>query len=291
MNNCIFTTHHTLTIEHAYNSLESLLKRQTSRVLWDNFIIYNTHEDEIATESLVLAAKELDVHNQIRNLFAFPYENGAYPKTLTQDTINHLQMLVENEMNLPGKTLLLKSDYCVSANFNSVFSEQTNINTLWSLPIYNAKQKVSHETIERKLLDSTFIPVDDVTYYRGGTNYPITPGTIESPYVEQSPLGLDTNETDPRILFVSHNIQNDYNLHVFTNDILRTCLQICQRVYNLNSDWGGAHDLFNVAFQHAGIRRSTEIRAFGIHMYHGIISPNRAQDRTDSRKVVEGERY
>ena len=71
--------------------------------------------------------------------------------------------------------------------------------------------------------------VDDVTYYRGGTNYPHTPGTMKEPYDEQSLLEVGINETDPQILFVSHNIQNDYNLHVFTNDTLNTCIQY--RVY------------------------------------------------------------
>jgi hypothetical protein len=133
--------------------------------------------------------------------------------------------------------------------------------------------------------------VDDVTYYRGGTNYPHTPGTMKEPYDEQSLLEVGINETDPQILFVSHNIQNDYNLHVFTNDTLNTCLQICKRVYNTESTWGGAHELFNVAWNVAGIARSEEIRAFGVHMYHGIVSVNRAQGRTDPRKIIEGERY
>lgn len=291
MNNCIFTTHATLTEKHARMSLKSLLKNQTHKILWDNFIIYNTHAETISNESIIQIIQELDTEQMIDNLLVFPYEDGAYPKTLTQDTINHLQMLVENEMNLPGKTLLLKSDYYLSENFNQVFSEQPNINTIWSLPIHNAKEKVSDEQIIEKAKSAMFIPVDDVTYYRGGTNHPHTPGTIESPYVEQSTLESGVNETDPRILFVSHNIQNDYNLHVFTNDILNTCLQICQRVYNPQSTWGGAHDLFNVAFQRVGVNRATEIRAFGIHMYHGIVSANRTQDRTDPRKVINGERY
>jgi hypothetical protein len=194
-------------------------------------------------------------------------------------------------MNLPGKTLLLKSDYCVSNNFNTIFKEVSSINTIWSLPIHNAKEKVSMDTIRVKLGNETFVFVDDVTYYRGGTNHPHTPGTMAEPYDERSPLEVGINETDPRILFVSHNIQNDYNLHVFSNDTLNTCLQICQRVYNPESTWGGAHDLFNVAFQHAGSTKGTETRAFGVHMYHGIISPNRKQDRTDPRKVIDGERY
>lgn len=292
MNNCIFTTHHTLTKEHARASLRSLLELQTNHnLMWENFIIYNTHPEEISDEWLVETVKSLDTHGQIENLLVFPYEDGAYPKTLTQDTINHFQILVENEMNMPGKTLLLKSDYCVSSNFNEVFMDMKPINTIWSLPIHNAKEKVSMERIVEKLNESTFIPVDEVTYYRGGTNHPHTPGTMESPYDEQSPLEAGVNETDPRILFVSHNIQNDYNLHVFTNDTLDMCLQLCKQVYNPQSTWGGAHDLFNVVWSRNWVNRAKEIRAYGVHMYHGIISPNRNQDRTDPRKVIDGERY
>ena len=292
MNNCIFTTHATLDESHAFNSLTSLLVTQDDRsLIWDNFIIYNTHPEEIDNDWLVDIIQSLDTNNQIQNLLVFPYEVGAYPKTLTQDTINHFSILVGNELNKPGKTLLLKSDYCVSTNFNRVFAEQANINTLWSLPIYNAKEKVSDVEIFQKLHEDTFAPVDDVTYYRGGTNHPITPGTLENPWEERSPLESGVNETDPRIRFVSHNIQNDYNLHVFTNDILNLCLQICNRTYSVTSTWGGAHDLFNVSFAHAGVERNTEIRAFGVHLYHGIVSANRNADRGDPRKVIDGERY
>jgi hypothetical protein len=291
-NNCIFTTHHTLNQNHAYASLRSLFELQTNHDLkWNNFIIYNTHSDELSNEWLVDTVKALDTHGQIENLLVFPYEDGTYPKTLTQDTINHFQILVENEMNQPGKTLLLKSDYCVSNNFNEVFLKIAPINTIWSLPIHNAKEKVELSDIYNKLKAPVFDYVDEVTYYRGGTNFPHTPGTMEQPYDERSLLEKGVDETDPRILFVSHNIQNDYNLHVFTNDILEMCLQICKQVYNPNSTWGGAHDLFNAVWNNNWVNRSTEIRAYGVHMYHGIISPNRSQDRTDPRKVIEGERY
>lgn len=288
MNNCIFTTHATLTERHATLSLDSLLVHQTVAGNWDNLIIYNTHPDTIDNDWLVNQVTHRN-NGQIQNIFVFPYEVGTYPKTLTQDTINHLQLLVENELNLPGKTLLLKSDYCLSHNFNEIFITVPNVNTIWSLPIYNAKEKVSEEQVVEKCQQDTFIVSDAVTYYRGGTNDGVTPGTMESPYDEVGPY--DTDETDPQILYVSHNIQNDYNLHVFSNDVLNTCLQICQSVYNLNSTWGGAHDLFNVAFKVAGIQKHSDVRAYGVHMYHGIISPNRTQDRTDPRKVIPGERY
>ena len=292
MNNIVFTTHATLDEQHAVNSLISLLLMQDhTDFQWDNFIIYNTHEHELSNEILVELIQELDVHGMVKNLMVFPYQDGMYPKTLTQDTINHFTILVQNGMNHAGKTLLLKSDYCVSSNFNWVFERQSNINTLWSLPIYNAKQKVDYTEYMAKLGQRGFLPTDDETYYRGGSNFPHTPGTLDDLFHERSPDPDIKDETDPRIKYVSHNIQNDYNLHVFSNDILYTCLQICQRVYNVNSTWGGAHDLFNVAFQHAGVERGTETRAYGIHMYHDIVSVNRSQDRTDPRKVIDGERY
>lgn len=291
MNNCIFTTHATLYMSHAVAALESLLSKQTKPIVWDNFIIYNTHPETISNDWLVGQVQKLDTHGYIKDLMVFPYEEGSYPKTLTQDTINHFTILTQNEMNGVGKTLLLKSDYCVSNNFNEIFEEMPSVNTIWSLPIHNAKQKVDMEEIYEKLKSDRFIPMDSVTYYRGGTNFPFTPGTMEEPYDERSPLEAGVNETDSRIRFVSHNIQNDYNLHVFSNDILNVCLQICSKVYNPNSTWGGAHDLFNVAFKVAGVKRHTDIRAYGVHMFHEIISANRTQDRTDPRKIIDGERY
>lgn len=293
MNNCIFTTHATLTKAHAEHSLRSLFEKQTNHdVIWENFIVYNTHANEIPNAWLTKLIKTMaGDFGQIANLFVFPYEDGLYPKTLTQDTMNHLQLLSENEMNAPGKTLLLKSEYCVSNNFNEVFQQQSNINMIWSLPIHNAKEKVTIDEIYAKLGDPIFIPIDEVTYYRGGTNAPFTPGTMDDPYDERSLYEPDIDETDPRFKFVSHNIQNDYNLHVFSNDILSTCLRICRRVYDPRSTWGGAHDLFNGAFKLGHVRRCTETRAYGVHMYHGIISDNRSEDRTDPRKIITGERY
>jgi hypothetical protein len=289
MNNCIFTTHATLTFDHAENSIKSLLQNQTSPITWDWFIVYNTHDDTIPNEWLETKIRELDINNYIKNLAIFPYELINCKKTLTQDIINQFQILIENELNSPGKTLFLKSDYCVSNNFNEIFIKHTSINSIWSLPIYNAKSKVEQSEIDELCKMNTFIPVIDNCYYRGGTNEPITPGSTKNPYIELSFNGKpDTNSS---IRFVSHNIQNDYNLHIFTNDILSICYQIAIKCFNTDSTWGGAHDLFNVAFDVAGINKSSVIDAFGVHMYHGIKSKNCNHDRTDHRKIVIGEEY
>ena len=289
MNNCIFTTHTTLTKEHAEFSLRSLLKNQSEPIQWDWFILYNTHSDTISNEWLESKVKELDCHQYIQNLAIFPYNDIQCQKTLTQDIINQFAMLIENDLNKPGKTLLLKSDYCLSYNFNKIFKKHTEINSIWSLPIYNAKSKVLQSEIDKlcKLEKFEITPLS--TYYRGGTNHPFTPGTLDNPYQEYSSNGkLDT---DPSIQFVSHNIQNDYNVHVFTNDILNICYQIARQALNINSTWGGAHDLFNIGFNQGGINRSTEIGAFGVHMYHSIKSNNHNHERGDQRKIIPGEEY
>ena len=58
MNNCIFTTHATLTKEHAEYSLRSLLTNQTTPIVWDWFIIYNTHSHTIDNDWLQDKIKE-----------------------------------------------------------------------------------------------------------------------------------------------------------------------------------------------------------------------------------------
>jgi hypothetical protein len=40
-----------------------------------------------------------------------------------------------------------------------------------------------------------------------------------------------------------------------------------------------------------GINFSGEYRAYGIHMFHEIISENRLEDRGDDRKLHTGEKY
>jgi hypothetical protein len=283
MNNCIFTTHATLTKDHAEFSLRSLLQNQNEDIVWDWFILYNTHSDTISNEWLESKVKELDIHKYIRNLGIFSYDELNCKKTLTQDIINQFGMLINNGLTDVGKTLLLKSDYCLSNNFNKVFKKHTDSNSILSLPIYNAKSKVKQSEIDELCTLTKFEITPPSTYYRGGTNHPITPN---------SEYSLDDKmDTHPSIKFVSHNIQNDYNVHIITNDILNICYEIATNILNPNITWGGAQNLFNIAFNEFGINRSTDIEAFGVHMYHEIKSENCNHDRMDTRKTVIGEEY
>ena len=286
MNNCIFVTHATLYEKHADWSLQALFN-QTEDIEWDNFIIYNTHEEELSNNIILDLIKKYDTKSYIKNILIFPYDTNLYKKTLNQDIKNWFTILVENGLNQEGKTVFLKSDYCVSNNFNEVFKQQPNNDFQWSLPIHNAKERLVYKDIEIKLKDNTFIPVDPKTYYRGGDNQSgITPKEEISPNGEM--------EYHPSIDYISHNYQNDFNLHVYANNVLEIGYKLLHNLnndaYNLDSTWGGAHNLY-AGMKHFGVQHLNEIKCFGIHMFHEIISANRDKDRGDARKVHKGERY
>jgi hypothetical protein len=286
MNTVIFTTHPTLDLKHADYSLKSLLALQDTDIVWDNFVIYNTHEHELSNDDLIELILKYDKKNYIQEISIFPYNPEHSKKNLLQDIRNWYDIgLSLNLQYTPGKTLWLKSDYCVSNNFNQVFLEHINNNFIWSLPTLGAKQKISYDNILTKLNLPEFTPSDFETYYRGGDNPNNT-----LPNQEISPNGeMDYHSS---INYVSHNYVHDFNLHVISNDTLKMGREIAfhPQVFDMNSTWGGPHNLF-YGLKQNGVYFSGEYRAYGIHMFHEIISENRLEDRGDDRKLYIGEKY
>jgi hypothetical protein len=74
MNTCIFTTHTTLDLKHADYSLKSLLSLQSNDIVWNNFVIYNTHEHELSNSELIELIKKYDIKNYIQDILIFPYD-------------------------------------------------------------------------------------------------------------------------------------------------------------------------------------------------------------------------
>ncbi len=286
MNTCIFTTHATLNLKHAEYSLKSLLELQSTDIIWDYFIVYNTHEHEVSNKDLLKLIKKYDIKNYIKEILVFPYDPQKNKKNLLQDIRNWYDTgLSLNLQNTPGKILWLKSDYCLSNNFNEIFLQHKDNNFMWSLPIYNAKQKLSFDTVLTKLNLKEFTPIDNETYYRGGDN-----NSNNLPNKELSPnKEMDYHSS---INYVSHNYVHDFNLHVISNDSLKLGREISYhpQVFDMNSTWGGPHNLFFLLKQNK-VEYSGEYRAYGIHMFHEIISENRDKDRGDKRKLYIGEKY
>jgi len=286
MNTVIFTTHTNLDLKHAKYSLKALLALQDTDITWTNFILYNTHEHELSNDELIKLIEKYDIKKYIENISIFPYDTKINKKNLLQDIRNWYDISFSLDcQNQKGKTLWLKSDYCVSNNFNKIFSEQIDKNFMWSLPTLGAKQKISYDTILTKLNLPEFTTLDFETYYRGGDN-PNNNLTNE----EVSPNGeMDYHSS---INYVSHNYVYDFNLHVLSNDTLELGRELAYhpQVFDMNSTWGGPHNLF-YGLKHNGVYFSGEHRAYGIHMFHEIISENRLEDRGDIRKLHIGEKY
>lgn len=286
INTCIFTTHTTLDKLHAEYSLRSLLQLQTEDVLWDNFVIYNTHENELPNEHIIELIKEYDTKKYVKNIYVFPYDSEKNKKNLVQDIRNWYDIALSLELEkVDGRIFWLKSDYCVSSNFNMVFNKQPIQNTMWSLPVYTAKEKISYDEILNKLGLAGFAPIDEETYYRGGDN-----PNNDLPKNELSPNG--NMDYDSSINYVSSNYVYDFNLHVLSNDTIKLGHSIAYHpnVFNMESTWGGCHNLF-FALKENNVIFNGEYQAYGIHMFHEVKSENRNKDRGDARKRHEGERY
>jgi hypothetical protein len=286
MNTCIFTTHATLDLKHVNYSLKALLSLQTNDIIWNNFVIYNTHEYELSNDDIIKLIKKYDVKDYIENILIFPYDPDTNKKNLLQDIRNWYDTSLSlGCQNIQGKTLWLKSDYCVSNNFNKIFLEHSSNNFMWSLPTLSAKEKVNYDNILTKLKLLEFTPSDFEIYYRGGDN-----PNNNLPKDEISPNGeMDYHSS---INYVSHNYVHDFNLHVISNDTLELGRELSYhpQVFDMNSTWGGPHNLF-YGLKQNGVYFSGEYRAYGIHMFHEIISENRLEDRGDDRKLHIGEKY
>lgn len=271
--NVVFITHATLTETHAYNSLKSLLYADA---LIDTLFIYNTHEHKISNTYII------DIINSfggVNKIVVIPYDSKSL-KTLVYDIYNITSFLTEYPLGA-GFTLWLKSDYVISNSFVSSWNARFILpDSIWSLPIYNAKEKCSYDEIFELAKLSEFVPSNSTIFYRGGDN-------IQLPRHEVTVSGYA--DTDSHIRFVSHHVMNDYNVLVVDNDMHVKMRNVLIEL-DKTKTWGGAERMFFI-LRDCRIKFIEDIDSFAIHMYHSIISENRQSDRDDYRKCVIGEQY
>jgi hypothetical protein len=297
MNNCVFVTHATLDADKAKYCLKHLLSEQTESTSWDNFIIYNTHKEEVPNELLLDYIKKYDVNGYVKDILVFPYPSET-PKNLVTDIKMWFRILDENELTDEGKTLILKSDYILSNNFNSVFNKIKPHNFAWTLPTYNGKEWVTPEQMGEKAKQDKFTLGDDETYFlHSDENH------FNLPNTEQEGENLYEDELDPNVKFIGHCNSLDFNVHVVSNDVIPKCNTVSEYCeMNPNATWGGGcefwHTLKFASTPYGKVKLIDEevdweynIDAFAIHQFHEIISKVRLEDRGDPRKIIEGQRY
>jgi len=302
MNNCVFITHSTLDADKANHCLRHLLSKQTEEISWDNFIIYNTHKEEVSNQILLDYVKKYDVNGYVKNILVFPYPTET-PKNLVTDIKMWFRILDENELTDEGKTLILKSDYILSDNFNSVFNKIKPHNFTWTLPTYNSKEWVTLEQIGEKAKQDKFTLGNEDTYFMLSDEAHINLPTDCVDKINSECGNLYDNELDSNVKFIGHCNSLDFNVHVVSNDVIpkgNKVSEICEM--NPNATWGGGcefwHTLKFASTPYGQVKVIDEkvdwnynINAYAIHQYHEVISQVRSEDRGDPRKVIEGQRY
>lgn len=266
MNVLVFITHTTLTKEHADCSIESL-KNQTDKFIWDQIYIYNTHENELSNEYILNKFKEL----YLTNIDIIPY-NLNDKKTLCQDIFNIQEFLRDKKID---NLLLLKSDYALSTNFYHTINNLNDDNFIYTLPVLNAKEFISNDEILKYCEKDQFIKYNNEIYYRGSDN--------DS---EKGVYNDSLKELNENIKYISSHYKYDFNVHYLKHKIFNM-LKIDDQQKDIT--WGGILKSF------LNLKNSVNFldinNSFCIHIYHGIKSINRTEDRTDGRKTIYGHRY
>lgn len=268
MNIVYFITHASLGVLHAELCFRALL---LTDIKWDALFVYNTHQDELSNELLLAMVEK----TQFPRIEILSY-NHSSPKNLANDFLAVKNHAIGLKVGTGDKVLILKSDYVLSKGFSKAFRSLPDANFIWTLPTANAKEFVSPEKIQDYATRENFVPFDEITYYRGSDLF--------SPLLE---AGLTKDESDPSILFVSHNVKRDFNCHVISGDVLQS-LQVTGDC--LQATWGGLWDTFSQAYA-SGVNFIDLQSAFAVHVFHEVISKNRSSDRGDKRKCVMGQRY
>lgn len=271
MNAIYFMTHSTLMERHAEYCFEGLARQSP---FWDKIFVYNTHADELSNAAIFAISNK---HGIKIPLEIMDYDSSSL-KTLMQD----IRAIRDHALTIHSqKSLILKSEYILSKNVSDVAASLAGQNTLWSLPIANAKEFVQRDELTAYASRPQFTVSDEITFYRGSDLY--------DPHPEQGPLdnGKQIFDTDPRIHFVSHNIKLDFNCHVLTEDVFR---RMDFGSAELGTTWGGAGDML-YRLRAGGVDFVNRPEAFAVHVFHEIVSKNRNKDREDGRKTVPGQKY
>lgn len=277
MNNVIWSTHNSLTIEHAKACFQSLLRDQTDDYRWDNFIVYNTHPDELPNSTIVELLNSYNERGFIQNIIVYPYDQTSL-KTLIVDVKNQLQYAVDSGLHTTtGWTLLLKSEYRLSHNFNEVLNQNTGeTKKQWGLPIYNAKADITWNQgiINRRLSLPKWVPNDFESFCDRNEPLPETYPLVPVPAPYSHGVGDLNNIYNRSVNFISCWSPLDYNVHVFTNDVLTIANDAAKNSMDRDeTSHGGAEGLF-IKMRSNGVPLLSEARAYAVHLFHDITFRN-----------------
>jgi hypothetical protein len=305
-----FNTHATLTEYHARLCMQSLAN-QSNDYKWDYFFVYNSHSEELSNDLLFSIFNENNLGSRFKNFKIITY-NTSNKKTNLQDFMNLIEHCKNNFSTKSNDYILyLKSEYVLSHKFMeslNKFDNQTNF--IFSAMTENAKEYIQAGEIMERAKRDIFTLVDDVTYYAGSDysdQHPKNGGIPKNNTIDAFELKVHWNDDpnwfnkgfsqmklgpngitepfNPQIRFISHACRGDVNVHYMPADIfINTSLENSK--HHTWGYWQG----WNKHIEN-GVRMLNVPEAFGIHVFHDIVSKNRLEPRNDPNKIINGQRY
>lgn len=273
---CIFEVFNTLDEHHIELSLQTIFPMQRKRMVWDKFIVYNTH-DHISTDHVVERVKHYGSGSiaELQVLEVTPKSSNLH-----QDVINCLTYLKQS-VHEPYSVLFLKSDYCLSSNFNQVYEwvdALPNKKWQWTLAGYTSKEWVKDEDILRRAEEGVYIPRNEYITFDCGTN----PGF---PLTEPMSTTLGKSNLDESVKFVAHTVISDFNAHVFGSEAVTAATTIFDRTLSPNNPRIIGGGSFFETLRSIGVKFIHLTDAYQVHMFHSV-------DRFYApMKMVSGQRY
>lgn len=259
----VFTTHATLNIEHAQLCIQQL-SRSDNPETFDDFLVYNTHPNELPNETILQILEEHKIQDTIAKNIKIISSEDINSRSLGSDLINIFTYCQANYEST-DRILLLKSDCMVSCNLLSDLSKVEDEHFILTPPFITAKARVKDDEITEYCSRPTYILSDDITFFMEDENN--TPGNND--YSKgKSPM-------DHQILFIACTGKSDYSCHYLTVELSRSVSINCQ-------SWGG------VNFQYLRKYWKQPENGFVVHKYHGVISKNRNADRIGCDYFLEG---
>lgn len=255
-NIAFFITHKTLDLEHAELSFEGF-NQQICLSSFDILYIYNSHENELSNESLLLSVEKYNLKRLFKEILIFPYDKNTH-KSLGGD-VNAIKQFCKLNHEPQDRILLVKSDSILSVNFFDDILNRLppNKEVYYVAPFVCAKKRVSNKDIISYSKRIKFTRSDEITFF------------VEDQFQSQNNdffTRPGTQITDNNILFTSCYVIRDFSCHFLT-------LSLFDTVSIQNQSWGGV----NFSNLHPYFI-STE-RSFVVHKYHDIVSENRSNDR------------
>lgn len=244
-----FVTHATLTFRHAEMCLQAL-SESINPPHFDQLIIYNSHQDELSNDQILMLFSRYKLYRFIKSVQCFNYDTKT-PKTLGGD-INQIRDWCLANLSPRDRVLILKSDILVSSEYLNETQKTDHLDKTLFIPVlYNAKKSVSDNEL-MELCKKNYV-------IQSGKEFFFMENETSSP--ENDLRNRMSTFNLPEVKYLVCSGKRDWSCPYITVNLL-------PQVITEQKIWGGWSAIQLQPWWIGGYK------SFIVHKWHGIISVN-----------------